>query len=81
MVDVPINVQLPPKIPANEIGINKREEEKLYFSDNWVTILMNMITTAVVLIKAEILAEINMKAGVINISGNVFSFFTLSESS
>ena len=29
LVEVPISVQLPPSIPANEIGINSLEAEKL----------------------------------------------------
>ena len=52
-----------------------------YFLDNLVVILINIITTAVVLIKAEILADSIIKAGVSKIRGRIFNFFIPSERS
>ena len=75
LVEVPIKVQLPPKIPANEIGIKSLEDEKLYFSDNCEIIFINMTTTAVVLINEEIPAETNINTGTKNMSGKILSFF------
>ncbi|GEQ87186.1 hypothetical protein ULMS_26940 [Patiriisocius marinistellae] len=74
LVDVPIKVQLPPKIPANEIGIKSLELEKLYFSDSCATIFKKIITTAVVLINADIDADTTINTGVIKINGSNFNF-------
>ena len=74
-VEVPIRVQLPPKMPANEMGINNFGAEKLYFSESWAIILMKITTTAVVLIKDEMDAEISMNTGTIKIIGNTFNLF------
>lgn len=73
-VEVPIKVQLPPKIPAKEMGINNFGAEKLYFSESCAIILIKMTTTAVVLINDEMDAEISMKAGTINTIGRIFNF-------
>ena len=73
-VEVPISVQLPPKIPAKEMGISNFGAEKLYFSESWAIIFMKITTTAVVLIKEEIDAEIIINTGTISTSGKTFSF-------
>jgi len=74
-VDVPIKVQLPPRMLANEMGNNSLLLEISYLSDSSVTILMNTITTAVELIKAEMDPVINIKTGTIKKTGHPRNFF------
>ncbi len=63
LVEVPINVQLPPKIPAKEMGRSNFDCGTLNRLANSEIILMKTITTAVVFIKAEIPPVINIKTG------------------
>jgi hypothetical protein len=73
-VEVPIKVQEPPKIPAKEMGNRSFDCEILYFSESWLIIFIKTITTAVVLIKAEIPAVTTIKMGAIMKSGKDFTF-------
>lgn len=59
-------------MPAKEIGINNFGAEKLYFSESWAIIFINITTTAVVLIKEEIDAATTMNAGTISTNGRIF---------
>jgi len=74
LVEVPISVQLPPIIPAKEMGKSNFEPGISYLADNSVIILIKTITTAVVLIKAEILPAINIKTGTIIKMGSILKF-------
>lgn len=64
-VDVPSNVQLPPRIPAKDIGIKSFDEESFSLFLRLVIILIKTMTTAVVLIKADIAPEVSIKAGIL----------------
>ena len=68
-------MQLPPKIPAKEIGMSSFPDGILKRSDSWNTILIKIITTAVVLINAEIPAVTTINIGAIKINGSMLSFF------
>ena len=75
LVEVPINVQLPPKIPAKEMGRSNFDCGTLNRLANSEIILMKTITTAVVFIKAEIPPVINIKTGNKRKSGSTWRFF------
>src|SRR5680860_153160 len=70
LVDVPISVQEPPRIPAKEIGSNNLDCGILNFSDRRLIILIKTMTTAVVLINADMPAVTTIKIGAIKKSGN-----------
>lgn len=74
LVEVPISVQLPPIIPANETGNSNFELGMSYFSASSSIIFTKTKTTAVVFIKAEILPAINIKTGIIISRGRPFNF-------
>ena len=74
IVDVPIKVQLPPKIPAKDTGKSNFPLGILYFLDKSVIILMNTITTAVVLINPDTAPVMNINKGIINRRGSIFNF-------
>lgn len=75
LVEVPIKVQLPPRIPAKEMGISNLDSERLKRLESSDIILINTITTAVVLINAEIVPVINIKLGNKRKRGRICIFF------
>ncbi len=77
LVDVPMRVQLPPMIPAKEIGSSSFDFEILKRLDSSSMILIKTITTAVVLINAEIPAVININIGSRMSNGSTWRFLSI----